>query len=111
MKIDYTAVGEKIRDARLNARITQEVLAEKTDLSITHISAIGNASTGVSLQALTNIASELRISIDFLVFDSRHSNLVIESEIKNILSDCTDREAQVLLELLKASKEAVKRLK
>ena len=35
MKIDYTAVGEKIRDARLNARITQEVLAEKTDLSIT----------------------------------------------------------------------------
>ncbi len=36
MKIDYTAVGEKIRDARLNARITQEVLAEKTDLSITH---------------------------------------------------------------------------
>ncbi len=101
----------KIRDARLNARITQEVLAEKTDLSITHISAIENASTGVSLQALTNIASELRISIDFLVFDSRHSNLVIESEIKNILSDCTDREAQVLLELLKASKEAVKRLK
>ena len=53
---------------------------------------------------MTNIASELRISIDFLVFDSRHSNLVIESEIKNILSDCTDREAQVLLELLKASK-------
>lgn len=111
MKIDYTAVGEKIREARLKARITQEVLAEKTDLSITHISAIENASTGVSLQALTDIASELHISIDFLVFGSAYSNLVIESEIQNILSDCTDREAQVLLELMKANKEAVRKLK
>lgn len=111
MKIDYTTVGEKIREARLKARITQEVLAEKTDLSITHISAIENASTGVSLQALTDIASELHISIDFLVFDSAYSNLVIESEIKNILSDCTDREAQVLMELMKANKEALRKLK
>lgn len=110
MKIDYIAMGQKIRNARIKKCLTQEVLAEKADLSITHISAIENANTGIGLQALVDIANELHVSIDFLLLNSMDSNLVIESEIKNILSDCSDKEAHVLLELLKASKDAIKKL-
>lgn len=110
MNLDYIAMGQKIRNARVKANVTQETLAEKTDLSITHISAIENANTGVSLQSLVEIANELHVSIDFLLCDSMDVDLVVESEIKNLLSDCSRQEAQVLLELLKASKEAIRKL-
>ena len=48
-------------------------MRRKTDLSVTHISAIENANSKFSLHTLANIASELDLSIDYLIFDSETS--------------------------------------
>ena len=71
-------------------------------------SAIENANSKFSLRALVNIAVELELSIDYLVFDSETPK-VFESEIKRTLSDCSEQEARMLLFLLKYNKIAIRK--
>ena len=66
LEIDYKKLGNRIKEARLTANITQETLAELVDLSITHISNIENGHAKVSLPALFDIAVVLSTSIDAL---------------------------------------------
>ncbi len=108
MDLNYKEIGQKIKDARSRAGLTQEKLAEKTDLSVTHISAIENANSKFSLHTLANIASELDLSIDYLIFDSETSK-GLESEVKRIFSDCSEQEARILLYLLKTNKIAIRK--
>ena len=43
MQIDYISLGSRIKEARKKQGLTQEQLAERADLSTTHISNIENA--------------------------------------------------------------------
>ena len=38
MELDYKAIGKRIKIARIQAELSQEALAEKADLSPTHMS-------------------------------------------------------------------------
>ena len=40
MELDYKAIGKRIKIARIKADMTQEMLAEKIELSPTHLSNI-----------------------------------------------------------------------
>ena len=43
MELDYKAIGKRIKIARIQAELSQEALAEKADLSPTHMSNIFNS--------------------------------------------------------------------
>ena len=53
--IDYAAIGRRIRSARKKAKLTQEQLAEKIDVTPQHVSAIETGKTKLSLPALIRI--------------------------------------------------------
>lgn len=107
--IDYTAIGMRIRAARLNARMTQEQLAELTDFSITHISNIETGNTKLSLPALLNIANHLHVTADTLLCDSLdYSTKTYSREAQAILSDCSTAEIRALVDILKASKQSIR---
>lgn len=40
MELDYKEIGKRVKIARIRADLTQEALAEKAGLSITHMSNI-----------------------------------------------------------------------
>lgn len=42
MELDYKEIGKRVKIARIRADLTQEALAEKAGLSITHMSNIEN---------------------------------------------------------------------
>ena len=50
-------IGKRIKIARIQAELSQEALAEKADLSPTHMSNIENANTKLSLPMLISIAN------------------------------------------------------
>ena len=104
MEIDFKKVGDKIRDARTAKKLTQENLAEQTNLSVTHISAIENASSKFSVDALVEISEALNISIDWLLLGDNEENLYIEHQVNRTLSDCSEREVRFLLNLLQNCK-------
>lgn len=104
MEVDYKKVGDKIRKARTAKKLTQENLAEQTNLSITHISAIENAVSKFSVDALVNISAALNISMDWLLLGDERNNLYIEHQVNRALSDCSESEIRFLLDVLRTCK-------
>lgn len=108
--IDYDAIGLRIKIARIKARITQEVLAEKANLTSAHISNIETGNTKLSLPAIISIANALSVSVDALLCDNiLYSKHVFEQEAQDVLSDCTQYDIRVLLDVLKSTKEALQK--
>lgn len=49
MELDYRAIGKRIKIERIKADLTQEKLAEKSGVSLAHMSNIETGTTRVSL--------------------------------------------------------------
>ncbi len=112
MELDYKAIGKRIRIARIKADLSQEALAEKAGLSLTHMSNIENANTKLSLPMIVSLANALSVSADTLLCDNvLHSKEIFSQEIQDIITDCDDDEIRMLAAILKASKNALRQNK
>lgn len=63
----YQTVGENIRTTRRRAHLTQEQLAEKTDLNTNYIGEIERSEKKITLETLEKIAKVLGVRISNLV--------------------------------------------
>ena len=61
-------IGEKIRDARVNKGLTQEKLAELTDLSTNHISKLERGICSVGLHNFCKICRVLQLDLNEIVY-------------------------------------------
>ena len=101
-------IGKFIKITRKENNLTQEELASRIDISITHMSHIETGNKKLSLQVLVDIANELNVTTDELLFDKEKlDNNSIKPEIQNILNSCSLEESKVLHEVLKATKVAM----
>ena len=83
--IDYTALGKRIKEKRIEKGLTQEQLGELCELSAAHIGHIERGTRILSVDVLFRISQALDTSIDRLVFDSvenRHMLNEIDSVLK-----------------------------
>lgn len=71
---DYKKMGERIKEARRNAKVTQVQLVAACDCDPKHISAIENGTKNPSLDLLLIASEELNVSLEFLLKDSPHEN-------------------------------------
>ena len=82
MNIDYKLIGERIKRMRKSNGVTQEVLAERLDVSIGYVSQVERGITKISLDLLAAISTVLGCDIAYLVSESAiNSNEYMESEI------------------------------
>ena len=65
----YRVLGEAIRAERRKARLSQERLAEKVNLTRNYIGNIERAENKVTLEALAKIAKALKCRVRDLVWD------------------------------------------
>ena len=96
MEIDYKAIGQRIKIARIKKGITQEAVADLIDI--------------ISLPTLIEIANALSVSVDVLLCDNvlASKNIFVE-EAKGLFEDCDEYETRFLVDLLKSAKSAVRR--
>ena len=103
MKINYEALGRKIKEVRRKQNMTQEYLAEKVDLSVSHVSNIETAKTKVSLPTLVEISNALGVSVDYLLMDSYQSLEMKEDifvkELDAVIENCGPRDKKIVLEI------------
>lgn len=105
MKIDYDAIGMRIKIARIRAKMSQARLAEHSGLASTHISNIETGNTKLSLPSIVNLANVLQVSVDALLCDNiSQSSHIFVAEAQNLLSDCTRHEVRILVDILIAAK-------
>lgn len=102
-KIDYKALGNRIRKWRKEKNITQEEMAAAIEKTVQHISNIERAHTKVSLGTLTDIANFLDVSLNDLMCDSlRNSGNAYQLEYNLMIKDCDENQFRKLNKTIKA---------
>jgi len=110
MAIDYAKLGLRISDFRKKKSLTQEQLAEIIITPRQHLGMIEIGKKNITLDMLIDIANTLEVSADDLLVDSlKHSSSTADTELHQLLLDCTEAEEQILIELVKFMKTVLYR--
>lgn len=108
--MDYYAIGQRIRKHRKAHRLSQEELAEKVGISVTHMSHIETGNTKLSLPVLVDLADVLGVRTDDLLFDSSPAerSAAVDAIVKNLAS-CSGQQLRILEDILAAAKLSLER--
>lgn len=110
--IDYKDVGARIRTVRLSRKMTQERLANAVGVGVTHISHIETGNSIPSLQVFVDILNTLNCSADeLLCLELEQAQPQFDAWIKDVFTDCTDKERKLIVDTVLALKASMRRLK
>lgn len=73
--MDFIGMGQRIKARRLELKLTQERLAELTNLTDTYIGAIERATSKCSLETIVIIAKTLDLDMNYLLFGITYKNI------------------------------------
>lgn len=106
--VNYYEIGQRIRKIRKANNLSQEQLAEKVGISITHMSHIETGNTKLSLPVFVAIAGALSVQTDELLYDAPTINKsAVKQEISDLIDSCSTTDSYILLDILKASLTAL----
>ena len=100
-------INNQIRDLRISKKITQQELAERTNLSVPYISQIENSHRNISLETFIKIVQALEISLSdfFIPYSETHDTEMTELLLK-IQNYPQHREiVQKVIDILELSQE------
>jgi len=75
-------IGRRIKDRRRKLGITQEVLAEKLDISVKHLSDVERGVKGLSIENLVFVGEFLGMDMNYLILGDAESDDVIINRLK-----------------------------
>lgn len=105
--MDYYKIGQRIRKIRKAHNLSQEELAEKVNISTTHMSHIETGNTKLSLPVLVDVAAALEVRTDDLLnSDSLTTTSSALDDIASVLEHCTAAEAKVIADIVKNTKQS-----
>ena len=99
-------IGEQIRIAREQAKLTQEQFAEQIEVSPQYISDLERGVVGISIPTLKRACITLGVTSDQILFGavSENRNIAIEKRCKNL----TDEDFSALMDIISAYSAAIK---
>ena len=111
-KNKFKDIGSRIREVRKSKHLSQDKLAEKINISPSHMSDIENGKKNISLDVFMRITEALQVSSDWLLRTNIPPVANLQSgEIGEILSDCSASETQALIKMLRNMKATLREAK
>lgn len=108
--LDYYKIGQRIRKFRKSQGLSQEELAEKVGISVTHMSHIETGNTKLSLPVFVDIANELSVQTDDLLNDRAFiNNNKAKGELSEILENCSNEQLNIISDVVKCLSIAIKK--
>lgn len=102
MALDYTIIGERLKKARTDKKLTQEKLAEQLDVSIAFLSRIERGNSHISLKRLTEVCDILGVSEGYILNGaSSTSGNYLTSEFNEILNHTTPEKQKLIYKVAK----------
>ena len=102
MALDYKLIGSRLKQARLNKKLTQESLAELLDVSVAFLSRVERGSLDISLKRLSQICEILGVTEgNILNGSSTTSRNYLSNDFSNLLKNCPSDKAKLVYELAK----------
>lgn len=114
MKKDYLVdIGKRMAEVRNAQGMTQEVLAEKMNVSTKHISHTERGIAGMSLPNLMLFCKIFNCSMDYIVFGKEMSNPLskLPEEVVTILNSENDRDVERLNNYLQVYVDLIKEIR
>lgn len=105
--MDYYKIGQKIRKIRKAHGLSQEELAERINISTTHMSHIETGNTKLSLPVFVDIAAALEVRTDDLLDNPTATTSNSLDEIAAVLERCSAQEAKIIVDVVKAAKRSM----
>lgn len=103
--MNYYEIGQRIRKYRKASNLSQEQLAEKVGISVTHMSHIETGNTKLSLSVLVDIANVLSVQTDAIIYENPQSNkTTVKQELSDIIDSCSANKLNVIMDILKSAK-------
>jgi len=101
-------VGKRIQDARKAIGMTQADLADKLDISVSHMSSIETGRANFGVETLMKITEILKVSADNLLrTDIPEVSAIYAGDMDTLLSDCTAEEIESMMTMLRQMKTAL----
>ena len=100
MNVDYTAIGQRIKQVRRSRGMTQERLAEALSVSVGYVSQIERGVTKISLDTLAAVATQLNCELSELVTGvSVAQGRYLDRELAELIGRMNGRQRKLLLEI------------
>ena len=98
-------IGEQVRIAREQAKITQETLAEKIEVSPQYISDLERGVVGIALPTLKNLCITLGVSSDQILFGTRAQDR--GRILSNVCNTLSEEQFSLMLEMVNCFVRAI----
>lgn len=100
MIIDYMLIGKRVRKARTDKNISQELLAEKIDVSVVYLSRIENGKARPSLTIIMKIAFVLNQNPGYFLSETVYE-APVQHEIAHLLESCSPQKLKMITDIIK----------
>jgi transcriptional regulator with XRE-family HTH domain len=108
MSLNYKLIGQKIKESRMNNLMSQAVLAERIDMSVSYISYIETAKKKASLESLARIANVLGATVDYLLNGyQKNDPTEYQTDLVTLIEGCTSYEKRIIYEIASAAKKSL----
>ena len=107
MALNYIIIGERLKQARINKKFTQEKLAEQLDVSVAFLSRIERGSSFINLKRLSQICSILDVTEgEILNGVSKDSQGYLNKDFSNLIKDCPPEKISLIYNIAKVIVES-----
>ena len=95
---DYAIIGKRIKQARIERKISQEELAEKLNFSISFLSRLETGRSQINLKRLIQVSKILDVTTDFLLSGSEtESKNYLSKEFSDVLEKCNSNQQNLYI--------------
>ena len=109
MALNLVQIGKRVGEIRRHRGLSQQKLSENINRSPTYVSYIEGGLKCMSLDTFVSIANALQVSADELLMDSIENTVKVSNhEFAVIISDCSEYEKRILVEVALAVKKTIR---
>ena len=102
MNVDYKVIGSRVQAQRKRRGLTQEVLAEKLDVTVGYVSQVERGATKISLDLLAAISAILGSDLGMLVSGTAVGNeRYLAFEMEADYEKLSERERRLVLSFIR----------
>ena len=109
MSLNFIIIGRRVKESRLQKRMSQAALAERIDMSVTYISHIETAKKQASLESLVRIANVLGVTVDHMLNGNQANDPAeYQTDLVQLIEGCTSYEKRIIYEIAFAAKQSLR---
>lgn len=102
--LDFALIGKRIKEVRTDRHLTQEYLANASDVNVSHISNIETNKVEVSLTLLVSICNAMNVTVDYILGNEHKvPTTAYETALLNTVDKLNSSKKEQLLRIAKVS--------